>query len=69
MNILQQLYKLPLPVIGTVLICAGIFIPNIHPPMVQNILLGTGAAILAAAGIHISGIGGGTEDGGGAVRV
>ena len=57
-DILNQLIKLPLPCIGTVLICAAYFTPNITPPSIQAVLYGCGVAILAAAGVHI-GMGGG----------
>jgi len=65
-DLIAQLLKLPLPVVGTVAVCAGVFIPNIQPPMVQDILIAVGIAILTAAGVHISGIGGNDPQGGAA---
>jgi hypothetical protein len=68
-NLFDQLIKLPLPCLGTLLIAAAFFTPVITPVSIQYLLYGVGASILAAAGVHISGIGGNPPaDGGGVVK-
>jgi len=55
-NTITQIAKLPLPCIGTALICAAYFTPNIQPVSISALLYSAGVAILAASGVHISGI-------------
>ena len=58
-DLLKQLTKLPMPVIGGVILGAVYFSgqPAIQPPTIKVLLYTVAGIILAAAGVHLAGTG------------